>query len=128
MAQLFYKDGNALVILGEITTNQSLSVDEALALLDIDPDEYFIGVLGWDDWDYNALEINYSTQSADVILTDAVKAEYNKVARVELDTDSQWAALDAEIRTQTGASGQPYFEVRGFETKSGRPETIYLED
>jgi len=60
MAKLIYKDGNALVILGNIETNQSLSVDEALALLGIDPDAYFIGVLGWDDWDYNDLELDYS--------------------------------------------------------------------
>jgi hypothetical protein len=60
MAKLIYKDGNALVILGTIETNQSLSVDEALALLDIEPDAYFIGVLGWDDWDYNDLELDYS--------------------------------------------------------------------
>lgn len=46
------------VFLGEILTNHSMTVDEALELLDIDMDE-FAQEQGWDDWDWEELRMEY---------------------------------------------------------------------
>ena len=44
------------ILLGEIMTNQSLTVDEALNCLGINMDA-FAYEQGWDDWDYDYLRL-----------------------------------------------------------------------
>lgn len=46
------------IVLGEILTNHSMSIDDAIKLLDIDMDLY-AQEQGWDDWDYECLSIKY---------------------------------------------------------------------
>lgn len=52
--KLFYED----LLLGEVITNHSMTVDEALDLLDIDMDEV-AKENGWDDWDWEELRMEY---------------------------------------------------------------------
>lgn len=52
---LVYAEYNVFEILGGILTNHSMSVDDALDLLDIDMDA-FAEEQGWDDWNYEALD------------------------------------------------------------------------
>jgi excisionase family DNA binding protein len=54
MTKLFYED----ILVGEIMTNNSLSVDEALNLLDFN-EQKFIEDNGFDDIDYNDFRIEY---------------------------------------------------------------------
>lgn len=44
------------ILLGEIMTNQSLTVDEALNCLDINMNE-FASKHGWEDWDWELLRL-----------------------------------------------------------------------
>ena len=44
------------ILLGEIITSHSMTVDEALDCLGIDMDEYATDQ-GWDDWDYEELRV-----------------------------------------------------------------------
>lgn len=53
---LIYQDENVVEILGGIMTNHSMSVDDALKLLDIDMDKWS-EEQGWDGWDWGALEL-----------------------------------------------------------------------
>lgn len=46
------------ILVGEIYTNRSLSVDEALELIGFD-EEKFINVNGFDDIDYNEFKLVY---------------------------------------------------------------------
>lgn len=58
--QLMYvHQDNDKEVLGEILTNQSLSVEDALDILEINMEEY-TKEQGWDDYDPNALEIGYA--------------------------------------------------------------------
>lgn len=52
--KLFYED----MLLGEITTNQSLTADEVLNILDIDMDNV-AEENGWDDWNWEQLHTEY---------------------------------------------------------------------
>lgn len=57
--QLMYiHETNEKEVLGEILTNQSLSVEDALDILEINMEEY-TQLQGWDDYDPNALELEY---------------------------------------------------------------------
>lgn len=53
---LVYCEGGEFEILGGIFTNHSMTVDEALEILDIDMDDLVEG-LGWDGWDVDALRL-----------------------------------------------------------------------
>lgn len=53
---LVYKDENTFNILGGILTNHSMTIDEALKLLEIDMNT-FVEEQGWEDWDYEALDL-----------------------------------------------------------------------
>lgn len=46
------------VIVGEVMTNRSLTVDEALELIDFD-EQKFLDERGWDAVDYNEFELKY---------------------------------------------------------------------
>ena len=61
-----------------------------------------------------------------ITLTHRIKQEYNSLVKFPLETKQQWQSLQQEIETQTGATGQPYFEISSLETLSGRPEIIEL--
>lgn len=54
MAKVFYED----ILVGEIVTNRSLTVDEALELVGFD-EEVFISENGFDDIDYNDFKLVY---------------------------------------------------------------------
>jgi len=54
MAKLFYEE----ILVGEVTTNKSLTVSEALELISFD-EEKFISEQGFDDIDYNDFELKY---------------------------------------------------------------------
>lgn len=54
MAKVMYGD----VAVGEIVTNQSLTVDEALKLIEFN-EQAFLAEQGWDDLDYNDFRIEY---------------------------------------------------------------------
>ena len=54
MAKVFYEK----ILVGEITTNRSLTVDEALGLIGFDEQE-FITKYGFDDIDYNDFKLIY---------------------------------------------------------------------
>lgn len=58
--QLMYvHETNEKEVLGEILTNKSLSVEDALDILEINMEEY-TQQQGWDDYDPNALELEYA--------------------------------------------------------------------
>lgn len=46
------------IVLGEILTNKSMSIEDAIELLEIDMDLY-AQEQGWDNWDYECLSIEY---------------------------------------------------------------------
>lgn len=52
--KLFYGE----LQLGEITTNHSMSIENALELLEINMDDV-AKENGWDDWEYEELRIEY---------------------------------------------------------------------
>lgn len=53
---LVYADDNVFEIIGGILTNHSMSVDDALDLLDIDMNAW-ADEQGWDGWDWESLEL-----------------------------------------------------------------------
>lgn len=53
---LVYHDKHTFEIIGHIFTNHSMSIEDALNLLDVDMDEW-TKEKRWDDWDYDALEL-----------------------------------------------------------------------
>lgn len=46
------------IVLGEILTNHSMSIEDAIELLEIDMDLY-AEEQGWDDWEYESLRMEY---------------------------------------------------------------------
>ena len=54
MAKVFYEE----ILVGEITTNKTLTIDEALGLISFD-EQKFISEQGFDDIDYNDFELKY---------------------------------------------------------------------
>src|SRR5699024_6526070 len=58
MVKVTYED----VLVGEATTNKSLTVDEALNLIDFDEQE-FLEEQGWDDIDYNEFKLVYDNKA-----------------------------------------------------------------
>lgn len=54
MAKVFYED----ILVGEVLTNRSLTVDEALELISFDEGK-FIEEQGFDDIDYNDFKLVY---------------------------------------------------------------------
>lgn len=54
MAKLYYED----ILVEDIVTNRSMSVDEVLEIIDFD-EEKFISDNGFDDIDYNDFRLEY---------------------------------------------------------------------
>lgn len=52
--RVYYED----ILVGELVTNKSLTVDEALELIDFN-EEDFINEQGFDDIDYNEFKLEY---------------------------------------------------------------------
>lgn len=46
------------VVVGEVTTNKSMTVDEALETIGFNEEE-FLSEQGWDDIDYNEFTLEY---------------------------------------------------------------------
>src|SRR5699024_5715800 len=76
MVKIMYED----VLVGEVTTNKSLTVDEALNLIDFDEQE-FLEEQGWDDIDYNEFKLVYAYEQkpTHVIFSNDVDAPFQKV-------------------------------------------------
>lgn len=53
---LVYADGDVFEIIGGILTNHSMSVDDALEVIDVDMDAW-AEKQGWDGWDWDALAL-----------------------------------------------------------------------
>lgn len=56
--KLYYNDNGNKILLTEVITNHSMSIDDALNLSGIDMDKWAEGQ-GWDNWDYEALEMEW---------------------------------------------------------------------
>lgn len=56
--KLYYNDNGNKILLTEVMTNHSMSVDDALNVAGIDMDEW-AEAQGWDNWDYGALEMEW---------------------------------------------------------------------
>jgi metal-dependent HD superfamily phosphatase/phosphodiesterase len=56
--KLYYNDNGNKILLAEVMTNHSMSIDDALNLAGIDMDEW-AEEQGWDNWDYGALEMEW---------------------------------------------------------------------
>jgi hypothetical protein len=56
--KLYYNDNGNKILLTEVITNHSMSIDDALNLARIDMDEW-AEEQGWDNWDYGALEMEW---------------------------------------------------------------------
>lgn len=54
--KLFYNDNSNKILVCEITTNHSMSIDDMLNHCDINMDEW-ADKQGWDGWDWDCLEI-----------------------------------------------------------------------
>ncbi len=54
MAKVFYEE----ILIGEVKTNKSLTVSEALELISFD-EEHFLSEQGFDDIDYNDFKLIY---------------------------------------------------------------------
>lgn len=52
--RLYYEN----ILLGEVLTNHSMTVDEAIEFIGIDMDK-FAEEQGWDDWDWEELRMEY---------------------------------------------------------------------
>ena len=56
--KLYYNDNGNKILLTEVMTNHSMSIDDALNLAGIDMDKWAEDQ-GWDNWDYGALEMEW---------------------------------------------------------------------
>lgn len=56
MTVLYYRENGISLKLGEMLTNQSLTIDEAMEFMDIDMDKV-VSDNGWDGWNFEALEL-----------------------------------------------------------------------
>lgn len=54
--KLWYNDNGNKILVNEIITNHSMSIDDALENVDMDA---FADEQGWDGWDYEALEMEW---------------------------------------------------------------------
>lgn len=58
MLYIYYKDETGTYLIGEITTNRSITVDEALEIAGVDMDQW-ADAKGWDGYDWNCIELSY---------------------------------------------------------------------
>ena len=56
--KLVYVANGERIVLGEVLTNHSMSIEDVIDLLEIDM-EQFAYDRGWDDWNYEALKLEY---------------------------------------------------------------------
>lgn len=59
MVKLFYEENGEKILIGEVVTNHSMSIDDILSLLDINMDD-FAEQQGWDGWNYEALKMEWN--------------------------------------------------------------------
>ena len=57
--KLYYNDNGDKILVAEVITNHSMSVDDVLELTGINMDD-FANEHGWDGWDFGALEMDYT--------------------------------------------------------------------
>ena len=57
------------------------------------------------------------------IFTTQFRAAFQYLVNYEVN---DWKTIKEDIRKQTGATGQPYYEIPSHETKSGQPEIFQL--
>ena len=56
--KLVYDENGERIVLGEVLTNHSMSVEDVIDLLEIDMDQFAYD-RGWDGWNYEALKLEY---------------------------------------------------------------------
>lgn len=56
--KLLYEENGERIVLGEVLTNHSMSIEDVIELLEIDMDQ-FAHDRGWDDWNYESLKLEY---------------------------------------------------------------------
>lgn len=49
------------ILVGEVITNRSMTVNEALSMIDFD-EQKFLNEQGFDDLDYNGFQLDYSVK------------------------------------------------------------------
>lgn len=54
--KLFYEENGLKILVGEVITNHSMSVDDMLSTLDVNMDD-FADKQGWDGWNFEALKM-----------------------------------------------------------------------
>ena len=88
--KLYYKDENVEVLVCEITTNHSMSVDDMLNHCDIDMDD-FADKQGWDGWDWGALEISASPSIKELrTSTGMTQTEFGEYLNIPMRTIQNW--------------------------------------
>jgi hypothetical protein len=58
MLYIYYKDETGTYLIGEIMTNRSITVDEALEIAGVDMDQW-ADAKSWDGYDWNCIELSY---------------------------------------------------------------------
>ena len=58
------------------------------------------------------------------IFTPLFRADFQSLVNYEV---YDWNTIKEDIRKQTGATGQPYYEIPAHETKSRQPEIFQLD-
>lgn len=81
---LVYKDDTGERILGKFYTNHSITVDEALEILDIDMDTY-AQENGWHCWDWNCLDIRLEKEVSKMNLTSLYNLDDEELTEEEFE-------------------------------------------
>lgn len=56
--KLYYNDAEEKVLIAEVITNHSMSIDDVLEISGVDMDKWAED-RGWDNWDWEALEMEW---------------------------------------------------------------------
>ena len=56
--KLYYNDNGERILLVDVMTNHSMSIDDVLSLAEFNVDDW-AAAQGWDNWDFEALEMDY---------------------------------------------------------------------
>lgn len=103
---LSYKEDEEKIELGRILVNHSISVDEAINILDINLDEVAT-INGWDDWKYESLKLEWESNIEKIakiaeiygVVMDAQNAsqdDYTEVYHKIIDDYEEYNVLNEE--------------------------------
>ena len=89
---LYYNDNGTPVLVTEVMTNHSMSIEDILTLTGINMDDW-AAAQGWEAWDYNDLYIgdditvkHYMVDVAKAYMKNGVVAEYREAHNTEYAT------------------------------------------